>query len=66
MLLLGGVQPITLRIVGEYLNRIYAEVKHRPLYIVQERFGFGAQPDDQVEPFAEAMHEAHDELTPGI
>ena len=33
-------QFVSLGIIGEYLGRIYTEVKRRPLYAVQERLGF--------------------------
>jgi polyisoprenyl-phosphate glycosyltransferase len=39
VLFLGGVQLICIGIVGEYLGRVYDEVKRRPLWIVAETVG---------------------------
>jgi len=36
---LGGIQLLSLGVLGEYIGRIFAEVKRRPLYLVAERLG---------------------------
>ena len=40
ILFFGGMQLAALGLIGEYLARIYAETKRRPLYLVKERLGF--------------------------
>lgn len=40
ILFMGGVQLMMLGILGEYLRRVYDEVRNRPLYVVQSRVGF--------------------------
>jgi dolichol-phosphate mannosyltransferase len=43
VLFLGGVQLISLGVIGEYIGRLYGEAKRRPLYLLQNRLGFTAE-----------------------
>jgi len=45
VLFLGGVQLVSTGILGEYIGRIYEEVRHRPRFIVESQLGF----DDSCE-----------------
>jgi dolichol-phosphate mannosyltransferase len=40
IILIGGMILATLGIIGEYVGRIYNEIKQRPLYIIKDKMGF--------------------------
>jgi len=46
VLFFGGVQLISVGVLGEYIGRIFRETKNRPLYIVKQAYGL----DDKKSP----------------
>jgi hypothetical protein len=53
MLLLGGIQLLTLGVIGEYLARAYDEAKRRPIYLVRDHHNL-------VEPLPSELPDAKD------
>jgi dolichol-phosphate mannosyltransferase len=45
IMFIGGVQLLMLGVIGEYLSRVYDEVRQRPLYVVRSRVGFSETQD---------------------
>jgi len=46
----SGIQLMSLGIIGEYVGRIFAEVKRRPLYVVAERVGVATEVSNNLVP----------------
>jgi polyisoprenyl-phosphate glycosyltransferase len=52
--LLSSVQLVVIGILGEYVGRIYEQIKQRPLYIVGDRVNLGDRDDDALDDDAPA------------
>jgi polyisoprenyl-phosphate glycosyltransferase len=48
MMLLSGIQLMSIGILAEYIGRIYEEVKQRPTYLVKSKIGYGLGNSDRV------------------
>jgi polyisoprenyl-phosphate glycosyltransferase len=53
---IGGIQLIVLGVIGEYIAHIWDEVKHRPLYLVQEVQNFERAPASAGAPPEPMLH----------
>jgi glycosyltransferase involved in cell wall biosynthesis len=57
LLFFSGMNMIGLGILGEYVGRVFIEVKQRPLYVVRDTVGFGQSPPSRIRPVKPETHE---------
>ena len=61
ILFMGGIQLLSVGLLGEYIARIYDEVKQRPRFIVDRAVGFEASPVTGENPMARSLRPASSE-----
>ena len=61
ILFMGGIQLLSVGLLGEYIARIYDEVKQRPRFIVDRAVGFEASPVTGEKPMARSLRPASSE-----
>jgi len=62
---LSGAQLISLGVIGEYLGRMYEEVKARPLFLVADEVGLGTpRPPSIAQPATVSLDEHGNRLEP--
>lgn len=57
ILFIGGIQLLTVGLLGEYISRIFDEAKQRPLYIMRSVVGWSQNPPTAYEA-EESVHDA--------
>ena len=45
ILFFGGMQLLSIGVIGEYMSRLFIEVKGRPIYLLEGLYGTGTPPD---------------------
>ncbi len=59
LMLFSGVQLLSIGILGEYIGRIYVEVKRRPLYLLAEDLDHSPLAKPAAKPHAANQHDGH-------